>query len=377
MNKFIFLTFLLGIFFNSVYSQPVITSDDMPDSNDTFRLSFWTPQQGTNPFDFSVTGPASTWDFTWLSSEEQEIDTFFSPLQTPPSYNFVFTNPIIYPDNFAQLAQRSQSLPQQPGGGGGGGGGGQITFSDAYDFLKKNNTEYAMVGNAFKLNDIPSANAFDQNDVIYRFPLKYDDNFSSPSRYNILIPEFIEYYHRQIRTTVVDGWGRLFTPKGEYEVIRVKSEIVATDSIIFLQAPIVFPFVVPSTTIEYKWLANGLAVPALHIVTRTGSGFGPGGNQLAITRVAYFDTAPPGNYIWNSVQDQNANDNHSIVFPNPIEDVSFINPQLEGKIVVRDLTGKILFESEDSVEVKDFFQTASNGVYYVMCGNKTQKLVKA
>jgi hypothetical protein len=365
-------------------AQISITSADMPVVNDTFRLSQNIPAQGQNPFNLSQTGANYIWDFTNLTSIRQDIDTFFSPLQTPIAYNLVFTNLLLYPDNYADLAQRSQTLPQQPGGGGGGGGGGMaITIKNAYDFIRKTSSKYSIVGNAFEINDVPSANPFDGKDIVYQFPLTYQNQFSSNSKYEIHIPSFVDYYHRQVRSNEVDGWGKLYTPAGEFDVIRVKSTIAAMDSIIFLGGPIPFTFNLPSTTVEYKWLAKTYGVPVLQINVRTTSGgFGGGGNQTVVSKVSYIDTNPPGTYKYTPPSGLEDLAYLGIqIYPNPANDMLYVtvenNLMITKDVVILDLTGKELIRQKlASSKIQIDLSALSKGLYLVSIGNTVGKLVK-
>jgi hypothetical protein len=378
----------LGMWSFTLQAQITITSSDMPSANDTFRLSETLPLQGQFTYDLTQSGPNHIWDFTNLTPDASTVDTFFSPLSTPITYNFVFTNPFLYPDNFASLAQRSQTLPQTPGGGVGGSGTG-ITFSDAYDFIANNSTEYAIVGNAFKLNEVPSPNAFDGNDVVYEFPLNFQDQFSSNSKYEIQIDGLVAYYHRQTRTNVVDGWGMVYTPYGGFEAIRIKSTIVSTDSIILDAIP--FPITLPQTNIEYKWLAKTIGVPVLQINAQSGGGgMGGGGNQTLISSIHYLDSLPHGNYQYTEVDTSKTDSTASIseqiqiafeIYPNPTENETFLSlpiiTQTNREAIIRDISGKEIFRIElETLTTKINLSTIVQGVYLIEIGCSRKKLIK-
>ncbi len=371
---------LVLLFSLSTQAQITIESGDMPSINDTFRLSTQRIQQGQSVnLNLTATGPNSVWNYTSLSSDTQKLDTFFSPLETPIAYNFVFTNLLLYPDNYANLAQRSNTIPTPPTGGGGGGGGMQFNFSDAYDFINNSSSKYSIVGNAFKLNDVPSANAFDGNDVVYEFPLNYQNEFSSNSRYEIHIPAFVDYYHRQTRTTVVDGWGMVYTPYGGFEAIRVKSTIAGVDSIILSAIP--FPFATPSTIVEYKWLAKNIGEPVLEINTRTTQGgFGGGGGGTSISKIAYLDSLPHGNFIFDNTAIGEKENLGFEVYPNPTNDMTYlrlIGNTKSTEAVIREISGKELFRVTIGTTVTRLnLSSLAAGIYLVQIGEKVSKIVK-
>ncbi len=382
-----FTTTFFGILFFglvSISSQAQITilNTDMPSAGDTFRLSSALGGGGggggQTDYLLTQTGANQTWDYTFLTSKSQSVDTFYSPLQTPISYNFVFTNLILYPDNFADLAQRSTTIPTPPTGGG---GSGFFTISDAYDFIQSFTDQYAIVGNAFKLNDVPSANPFEGKDVVYEFPLTYQDNFSSASSYEVHVPTLVDFYHRQVRTTEVDGWGKLYTPYGEWEnVIRVKSTIVGNDSILFQQGPIPFPISLPSTIIEYKWLAKNTGVPVLQIITRASSGFGGGGAQTAVTAVEYIDSINPGTYQVDHTGVLELEKNGFMVYPNPAQDqLTVLAQQLSNSAIqVRDLQGRLLLaQPAKGLETTLDLSSLKAGMYTLEFNGKAVKWAKA
>ncbi|MBX7183252.1 MAG: T9SS type A sorting domain-containing protein [Bacteroidia bacterium] len=379
------LTFLFLIVFLSFQSsaQISILTNDMPNVGDTFRLSSALGGGGGgggNQTDYLLTqtGADQVWDYTFLSSKSQTVDTFFSPLETPVSYNFVFTNLILYPDNFSDLAQRSNTIPTPPTGTG---GSSMFSITDAYDFIQRNfDNQYAIVGNAFKLNDVPSPNAFNGKDIIYEFPLEYQDNFSSASNYEIHIPSFVDYYHRQVRTNEVDGWGKLYTPYGEWpQVLRVKSTIVGVDSIIFLQGPFPFPLTLPSTIIEYKWLAKNIGVPVLQITTRASSGFGGGGGQTTVSEVNYIDSMPPGNFQIDHTGIQTLDNQGYILYPNPAKNnlTLFSKSTSIGLVQIKDLQGRVVLESTGNQAETQFNITSLQaGMYTISFQNRVVKWIK-
>jgi hypothetical protein len=377
-----FGTLFFGLVSISTQAQITILDTDMPLAGDTFRLSSALGGGGggggQTDYLLTQTGANQTWYYTFLTYKSQSVDTFYSPLQTPISYNFVFTNLILYPDNFADLAQRSTTIPTPPDGGG---SSGFFTISDAYDFIQSFSDQYAIVGNAFKLNDVPSANPFEGKDVIYEFPLNFQDTYSSASSYDVQVPSFIEFYHSQVRTNEVDGWGKLYTPYGEWEnVLRVKSTIVANDSVVLLQGPFPFPFSFPSTTIEYKWLAKNIGIPVLHIITRESSGFGGGGGQTAVTEVQYIDSINPGTYQIDQTGLMELEKNGFVVYPNPAQGQLTVLAQKvsNSAILVKDLQGRlILSQPSKGLETTLDLSSLKAGMYTLEFNGQVVKWAKA
>ncbi len=82
----------------------------------------------------------------------------------------------------------------------------------------------------------------------------------------------------------MDGWGSLTTPYGTFDVIRVRSEITAHDSIYADTLGIGFSFD-PPLAIEYKWLGAGQRIPLLQINTTI-----PAFGTETITSITYRDS---------------------------------------------------------------------------------------
>jgi hypothetical protein len=105
----------------------------------------------------------------------------------------------------------------------------------------------------------------------YVLPLNYNDAYSSRGYTNIDFNPIYNAIWRQyrVRNSIVDGWGNISTPFGQFEVLRVKHEITESDEI-FLEVPFLggtwIPIDLPLTR-EYEWWANGEKEPILKITT--------------------------------------------------------------------------------------------------------------
>lgn len=82
-------------------------------------------------------------------------------------------------------------------------------------------------------------------------PLTSSSTNSSAYSFNIQIPT-LGYYGRQaVRNDEVDGWGTLITPFGTFQTLRVRSELVYTDTLAIDQLG--FGFQLPERSeIEYQ-----------------------------------------------------------------------------------------------------------------------------
>ncbi|MBU0487227.1 MAG: T9SS type A sorting domain-containing protein [Bacteroidetes bacterium] len=239
-------------------AQPIINAGDMPNVDDTFRISI---DNSIGAVDLDLTGSGYTWYFSFLESDEQTVDTFVNVLSTPVAYNIVFNNPLD-PEHRATIAAMGEDRSPPSGG--------QITITEVYNFFKEDALQYSQVGFAAKVNDVPTPLKYDNPEKIYKFPMTYDDRDTSLSKYSISIPTFGYFGESRYRINHVDGWGTLITPFGTFDAYRIKSEIWINDTI-FYDAYGFGANLPERTEVEYRWIADNMGVPVLEITER-GSG---------------------------------------------------------------------------------------------------------
>lgn len=268
MRNLLFISLFLALS-AAAFAQPTITKNDMPSAGYYPRFSI-----GDSMFsiDLSQTGNNHTWDYTAMQPIAQRVDTFLSPNSVPFSYKLVFTS--------ATVAQRqlNDSLAL-----------GSFTFTDAFNFYKATTNAYINqgFGAMSDLAPIPLSQVYAPADTIYRLPLT---NTSAPdtgyARSVVNIPTLLYWEHEQDRYTAVDGWGTLNTPYGSFSALRVRSEVVSTDTI---SVSTFGGFRIPGISqITYSWLASGRKVPVMQVNASNLLG-----TEVA-TSVEYLDTLRSG-----------------------------------------------------------------------------------
>ena len=305
MKSLLFLILLIAS--TSMLAQITIQKADMPAVNDTFRYSTADPLSVTNP---GATGANFTWNYSFLSHTGQYVDTFKSPLQT----NFIYAALFFNADLAGTLAF-NQNM-------------GTVTLSEIYNFFNLTNAKFESMGFGAKINGIPTPVVFDAPDLIYTFPLTYNNMDSSTSSFDLSLPGLGSVFHTQTRINHADGWGTLITPFGTFNTLRVKSEINTRDSVGG------FPFAVNSKTFEYKWLANGMDVPLMQINTTDNAGI------ETVTRVFYRDSVR----IITSMPDLSFDEDLIAVYPNPATDrISLTLGSVTGNVSIEifDINGKM------------------------------------
>lgn len=330
MNRFIILFSIIGLFTFQVNSQIIITSDDMPVPGDTVRKSNTIVLDG---IDYQQGGPDQTWLFDLLTVATQQVDTFVNVSETPAVYQFFFNNQFIYPDYKATVALKLAQFTGIPG----------LALTDSYLFIKNTDEEMREVGYGVALEGIPLPIQFQEIDTIYRFPLEYADIDSAHSLFEISIPDLGYLMISKFRKNTVDGWGTLITPYGEFQTLRVKTEITEYDSLYSDSLGIGIP--VTRNIIEYKWLANGYPEPIL-LINEEG---------LIIT-ASYIDSV---RYTFLEVPEANNRKFDFSSYPNPCSDYLSVSYEL-----AEDADVKISIFSIYGNEIKRFAQTRQERGYY-------------
>jgi hypothetical protein len=314
----------------SLYSQIVITADDMPVPGDTIRKSFTTFLVG---IDYQQAGPDQTWLFDELTVISQMVDTFMSVDETPTIYQLFFNNQWIYPDYNATVSQKLAQFSAIP----------ELTVSDTYLFIKNEDDEYREVGYGAAIEGIQIPIQLQEIDTIYRFPLEFGNIDSAHSLLEVDIPDLGYLMQSKFRKNTVDGWGTLITPYGEFQTLRVKTEIIEYDSL--YSDSLGFGMPVTRNIIEYKWLANGYHQPILLV-----------SEEPFLVTATYIDSV---RLTFLSVPDFNQEKFKFSVYPNPCTDYIAIDYEL-----VKEAEVQISIYSIYGQELKTFIPGRQNeGIY--------------
>ena len=334
---------LLLLFPVTLFSQISINDNDMPSVGDTIRSS---NSFDVGLLDYASTGSDFSWDFSTLVPVTQQVDTFISVQETPWVYQVVF----FLSSNLAQPMQNFESVPG-------------FEVDEAYNFYKNSGSSFKMTGNAASLNGIPIPNKFDEDDIIYKFPMEYGNVDSSLSTYGMDVPGLGYMGGWKKRVNHCDGWGTLTTPYGSFQTLRLKSDIVQYDSIYIDSLGFGFPFYRNYT--EYKWLGDNFGIP---LCTVTDNGIAP--------TVSYIDSV---RVMFLGIQPELQRASKLKVFPNPTNNNSFsvelsIEKTSHARISVRNSIGKTIRELFDGRIVQGSFfrkfdlsaEGFSKGLYFIV-----------
>lgn len=312
-----FFLFALPFLTLSAQAQVTIANADMPVVDDTVRISTTIDQWGIDP---TQTGPAYTWDFSFLTPQSQALDTFYAVTSVPFAYQFFFNNAVLYNSHKASYATRGQDIDLF----------GFVTISNVYNFYKNDGNKYKNVGFGANINGLPASVRNIPIDTVYNFPLTYNDTYTSYSEFEVNVPN--TFYLKETKTVssaVVDGYGSLITPLGTFQAIRVKFTIDITDSIYINQFSFGTQVSRPTET-QYHWLAPEMKEPVLQINETAGN----------ITTIRYQDVPSP-------LSVQEITQGNLSIYPNPAKEFFVIeSPGVNGLIEIFDLSGRIVYTQQ-------------------------------
>ncbi|MCC7051500.1 MAG: hypothetical protein IT239_06975 [Bacteroidia bacterium] len=338
-----FLLLLMASTAYTVNAQVVISKVDMPVPADTI---YYTIHAGSLPLQPTTTGANYTWDYSSLSGTNQQLDSFIAVTNAPFFSIATFNNPL---DPLHKATVALKTTPPQFGSS-----YAPISFKDFYTFYRNKTTEYAGVGVAatISLNNGTPTNApakYSALDIIYKFPLTYDEHDSSLSLYKFDLGTTGYFSEKRFRRNHVDGYGQLITPYGTFETMRVKSYSEIEDTIYFSSFPLKFK----RYETVYSWLAPGFHEPMLRITYNSISQT----NQGAPT-TEYFDI----NRLANAIKNQMI---ESSLIKKSLNRLTF-DASLRGKdIYVFNINGQLLQHQKIEKELVFTPVTSQVVVYYI------------
>lgn len=313
------LPFFIAFLPTLLIAQITIDKNDMPNLNDTFRISTTATIGGNNP---ANTDTNYFWDYSQLTAVAQRLDPYSSVSSTPFAYQLYFNNGILYPKNKASYAVPGQDISL-----------GTISMKKVYNFYKNSSSAYEAVGFGAEIQGLPASVRDVPVDRLYAFPLNYMNTDSNMANFGISIPSLGYYGQNIIRIDTVDGWGTVKTPFGTFNAVRVKSTVYRTDTTYIDQTKTGFTIPRPAET-EYKWLAKGMGIPVLTIIDRGVS-----------MQVEYQDSV---RNVPQVAVEENVDPVQSLdVYPNPVKSDFVVDIQLNGrsdvKMAIYDLLGNIVY----------------------------------
>lgn len=332
----------------SLFAQVEIISSNLPDADDVLIQENATL---LSDIDLEIAGPDAIWnfDFDVLQPLNQETTTnCLDVSSTPITYQFLFNNPFD-PDHNSDFAIGVDEFSV----------GATFTVEDAYFYYQNRSDRYAITGMGATLSGIPLGAQADPVDVIYELPLNYEDVSSSDSEILFEVPETFTYRLQQSRSNVVDGWGTINIWGQTFDVLRVRTEIQANDSVYINFISNGFAIDRP-LAVEYKWLSPLYKVPVLQINTAGG----------IVTQALVAD-------IYTSVDE-----NETIqveVFPNPASDLITLQGEIQSNatIEIYNAVGQKVYDNTLPISRQIDVSTWTAGLYIMTISQNGQRINKS
>ncbi|HEX8350432.1 MAG TPA: T9SS type A sorting domain-containing protein [Hymenobacter sp.] len=332
--SFLFSLLLTAPAFTTYAQTPAITitRDDMPNTDDTLRVS--QTVQLTGPA-LSVRGANQTWNYASLRPVTQRVGRYQSVTSTPTLLPLMFG--LLGGANRATIATSYDFSALNELGLG-------IALGDAYGFFNESSSDYRQVGfgvpvpNSAPTLHLPITYKSQQlQDVVYRFPLTYEQRDSSNSEFTANLTGVAYLRDQQKRVNRADAWGTLITPFGTFATLRVVTTLYNRDSLSISGEPGVA--LVRPVSREYKWLGKGQGIPLLQVTTQLIGG------QEIVSSVVYRDIyRRPGGVLATTAS---LAESAVSAYPNPLPDNTNLRVAVPeaGAITVTatDLAGRLLF----------------------------------
>jgi PKD repeat protein len=254
--------FLAILLIQTVYGQTIYNSTDFATQNEQFIVS--NAVAGLSNYDFTLTGTNYNWNFSQLVPNTQETTVWENPNNAGYKIAWCLTSGYTVNcnsqfNNAFNLATKVADGLQIQG----------IGLSNIVDHLKLSSTslDNKMIGAAVTSSgvSIPFVASYQTPDVIYHFPITYNDNYTTNNVLNIDLNSIgipLQYASTGQRTNQVEGWGALTTPYGNFpNVLKMKTTLINNYTVTTASGSV--PTTI--TTITYKWFDPNYGIPVLEV----------------------------------------------------------------------------------------------------------------
>ncbi|MCB0641571.1 MAG: PKD domain-containing protein, partial [Phaeodactylibacter sp.] len=273
---------LLALLYSwTLSAQITFVSDDYAQINDSYHVS--QANNGLLTLDFAAAGSDMTWNFADMPYETQDDILFSNPANAGYQFSWCLTNGVIIGcasafENLTNLAQPQLSELTL----------GPVALSNVINHMKVTGStlENRMIGVTIDAGGfpLPVPIEYENVDTVFQFPLEYGNLDSAYGRLVLNLGDLgvdFQYIQDYKRVNVVEGWGNLQTPYGEFpNTIKVRTRIEQTDTVITNGTTIP----ASSTRIEYRWFSKDFGIPVLEATGLEIAG------QVVIGQVTYIDS---------------------------------------------------------------------------------------
>ncbi|MBN1348934.1 T9SS type A sorting domain-containing protein [candidate division KSB1 bacterium] len=254
---------------SSVFSQITITEDTTPSEIGTWWITM-NDTTANMQVDVGLPGADQSWAFMQPIAGI-EINQAIVAAESTPFAGFDESDFAVKYENGVLDLIYSDVFPSLEG--------------DVYFYQQVTDTALVILASGFHSNMLVGASRFEPNGVVvHRLPATYLDQWTTQSRFTIEKDTTLLGITGTYKMTIndnsehlIDGWGRMALPFGEFDCLRMKSHISMTAQITFNGIPVstrILQF------INYNWLARYYG-----IVLRISSHDGEQSDQFTSARI--------------------------------------------------------------------------------------------
>jgi hypothetical protein len=234
-----------------------LTSADMPQAGVTYPLV-----DATAPLsDLEAAGPNATWDFSDLqplndapltpqplsAASITALFTFNSPFN--PAYQSDFFLPTTFPDFGGQLPI-------------------DIPIDGFNNFYQTDGNHYTICGVGLTSSGFDLPVTYSDIDELLPLPCSYGASLNSSASFTLDLQGVLGYWLDQTRQITADGYGTLLLPGGSFPVLRTRTLLNASDSLLI--PDLGTPFAFDREQVIYQWWGQGKGFPLLEVTTAFG-----------------------------------------------------------------------------------------------------------
>lgn len=338
---------LLGVLFFTPFflqSQITLTADNFATVDESYKMSTASTQSDID----LETGANYHWDYSHLIATNQkeeiynDIDGlgFLIKAQFGPMAPQRFKATYYLPNPDLPLQNLPSFLP--------------IQISDLNEMYQVAEDSLSLVGSSINFNGqgVPIRNT--DVEKIYQFPLTYGDDYETYGSFNKNMNPIFDAQWKQKRnhTVSVDGWGKIKTPNGTYQVLRIHHVIKQQDSLYVSMSGFSSWFPITTRTGIYEWRAANEKNPVLRIKTMIT------GQNESVRSIEFRDDR-------EFVDVNEIMDNQLEIYPNPVRNVLTIKG-IEGaeRFGIYTSDGKLVregFLKNSMIDCSDLMR----GIYFI------------
>lgn len=338
-QSFLLFFLLVSISTFRVFGQVTMTQDDFPTIGDEFVVSVAPNILLADP---AKTGANYFWNYSFLKADETYTATFVNPFTASPAFLLPFFDadygvpgePLVDLSSFVQ-------------------------FENPHNFYKVTDESVEYLGFGGIYNGIPFPFRWFDSDKLFDLPLKYGDSGRDSSFWLVNIPTVVYLEREQVRDYSVEGWGTLRLPKGDFNVIKVRSYIQPVDTT-YIDSIDFGVKITQIPTIRYQWFSPGFPHPLLEIDMSDVIGL------PIFSRATFYD----GPFVVNLDEDVSTPD--LIWTVDQDRDILTLRNKsnAEMKIEVVDLSGKVLLSDRILPGMNSEVNTNqwASGIYFLRYG---------